>query len=126
MVEQTDITAGDFFWNAAAQGAGFSGPFWVEAYERYVRAVEQDPSPSLDKWDVARTVRVPFRQGGVDVLVRTQPDGREFSVLRFTAFPDDGAPEPRQVDRGYWYEGDRKETRPVLGEAVLPDAVNRW
>ena len=126
MVEQTRITAANFFWNAAAQDAGFSGPFWVEAYQRYLYAVEQDPSRSLDKWDVPRTVRVPFQQGQVEVLVRAQPEGREHSALRFTAFPAGGGAEPRQLGRWYWYEGDGQETRPVLGEAVLPDVVNRW
>ena len=88
MVEQTDITAADFFWNAAAQDAGFSGALWVEAYQRYLDAVEQDPSRSLEeRWHTPRTVRVPFRQGHVEVLVRTQPDGREYCALRFTAFP---------------------------------------
>lgn len=127
MVEQTRITAADFFWNAAAQDAGFSSSFWVEAYQLFVDAVEQDPSPSLDgRWHTARTVRVPFQQGQVDVLIRTQPESREHLVLRFTAFPASDGPEPRQLGRGYWYQGDGQETRPVLGEAVLPDTWNRW
>ena len=127
MVEQTSITAADFFWNAAAQDAGFSGEFWVEAYQRYLDAVEQDPSRSLEeRWHTPRTVRVPFRQGHVEVLIRTQPDGREYCALRFTAFPAGDGPEPRQLGRWYWHQGDGQETRPVLGEAVLPDAVNRW
>ena len=46
MVEQTSITAAGFFWNAAAQDVGFSSSFWVEAYQRYLDAVEQDPSRS--------------------------------------------------------------------------------
>ena len=88
--------------------------------------MERDPSRSLDKWDVPHTVRLPFGDGHVDVLVRTQPDGREHSALRFTAFPASNDPEPRQLNRWYWYDRVGKETRPILGEAALLDVVNRW
>ena len=42
-------------------------------------------------WEVVRTVRGPFDSGHFDVLVRLQPDGREYCALRFTLFPADGA-----------------------------------
>ena len=126
MAQQTRITTADFFWNTAAQESGFSGQFWLDAYNRYLEAVQLDPSPSFDIWEVERTLRVPFEGGHVDVLVRAQPDGREYSVLRFTAFPASDGPEPYQIERWYWFEDNEKETPPALGEAALLDHRNRW
>ena len=127
MAQQTRVTPANFFSNAAAQEAGFSGQFWLDAYNRYLDAVQQDPSPSFDKWEAERTVRVPFQQSHVDVLVRPQPEGREFSVLRFTVFPASDDPEPPQLDRWYWHGNDRNETiPPVLPEGALLDHLNRW
>ena len=126
MTRQTRITSADFFWNAAAQEAGFSVRFWLDAYNRYLDEIQRDPSPSFDIWEVERTVRVPFGSGHVDVLIRTQPEGREHGALRFTVFPADDGPEPRQFDRWYWYEDEGKETPQVLGEGALLDHVNRW
>ena len=126
MAEQTNIGPGDFFWNAAAQEAGFSGQFWLDAYNLYLDAVERDPSRSLDKWEVERTVRAAFRDGQVDVLVREQPEGREYGALRFTVFAAGDGPEPRQLDRWYWHGQGEEGTPVVLGEGVLLDYVNRW
>lgn len=127
MVQDLHITSGDFFWNAAARDAGFTEQFWHEAYNLYLDAVDRDPSPSFDKFDVERTLRVPFRQSQVDVLVRVHPDAREYRVLRFTVFPTaDDEPEPRQVSRWYWHEGPEQETRTALGEGALLDSSHRW
>lgn len=125
MDEQTGMTAENFFWNAAAQESGFSAQFWLDAYNRYLGDVELDPSPMFEAWEVERTVRVPFGSGQVDVLVRIQPDGREYAVLRFTVFPAAEGPEPRRFDRWYWY-GSGEETPPALGEAALLDYAHRW
>ena len=126
MAQQTGIRPDDFFWNAAAQEAGFSGQFWLDAYNLYLDAVERDPSPSFDIWEVERTLRVPFRDGQVDVLVRAQPEGREYAVLRFTVFPAGDGAEPQHIDRWYWH-GEGEEGIPVvLGEGALLDYVNRW
>ena len=127
--QQTRITPADFFWNTAAQEAGFSVQFWLDAYNRYLDEVQRDPSPSFDIWEVERTVRVPFGPGHVDVLVRLQPEGREHSTLRFTVFPAADGPDPRQFNRWYWYEHEEnegKEIPPILGEGALLDHVNRW
>jgi hypothetical protein len=126
MAQETHITPADFFWNAAAQEAGFSGQFWLDAYNRYLDAVQRDPSQSFDKWEVERTFRVPFESGHVDVLVRMQPDGREHCALRFTVFPAGDGPDPRQLDRWYFYGDEEKETPPILGEGALLDYMNRW
>ena len=127
MVRRAADTPGDFFSNPTAREAGFTDNFWHHAYQLYLDAVRRDPSPSLDKFDVARTVRVPFRQGHVDVLVRVNPDPREFRVMRFTAFPAaDDRPDPRQVSRWYWQEGPEQETRAALGEGALLDSSHRW
>ena len=126
MVQQTPITPADFFCNPAARDAGFSGQFWLDAYELYMDEVERDPSRSFDKWDVEHTVRLPFADGHVDVLVRSQPDGREYGALRFTVFPASDGPEPHQLDRWYWFGDDGEKVPPVLGEAVFLDYMHRW
>ena len=130
MGQETRITPADFFWNAAAQEAGFSGQFWLDAYNRYRDAVQRDLSQSsdvsFDAWEVERTVRVPFESGHFDVLVRMQPDGREFCALRFTVFPPSDGPDPRQMKRWYFYGDEEKETPPILGECVLLDYMHRW
>ena len=127
MVRKAAGTPGNFFSNPAAREAGFTDHFWHQAYERYLDAVSRDPSPSLERFDVARTVRLPFGQGYVDVLVRVHPEPREFRVMRFTVFPAaDGGPEPRQVSRWYWREGPEQETRTALGEGALLDSSHRW
>ena len=69
MTHQNETTPGDFFWNASAQDAGFSGQFWLNAYNLYLDAVERSPDRSLDRFFDAYTVRVPFGQGHVEVLV---------------------------------------------------------
>ena len=100
--------------------------FWLEVYQLYLDALEQDPLPHLRKLGFPRTVRVPFRQGHVDVPVRTQPEGGEHCALRFTVFAASDEPEPGQINRWCWYGEDAKENRPVLGEGVLLDEVDRW
>ena len=126
MTQETVVTPADFFGNAAAQEAGFSGQFWLDAYNRYLDEVQADPSRSFDKWEVARTVRVPFGQGQVDVLVRTQPEPREYGILRFTVFPAADGPQPRQIARSYWYGDNAKDTPPVLAEGALLDYSIPW
>ena len=124
MDSQFDITPKDFFSNAAAREAGFTEEFWYQAYQLYLDEAECDPDRSLEKFDIPRTVRMPFNQGYVDVIVRVQPEPREYRIVRFTAFPADGegGPEVRQISRLY----NRDEERPVLGEGALLDENGRW
>ena len=122
MVELPPITPSDFFSDAAAREAGFTDQFWYRAYILYLDELARDPSRSFAKYDIERTLRIPFQRGYVDVLVRAQPEPREERVLRFTAFPAGDEPGIRRVSRVYRYE----ETRPVLGEAALLDAGWRW
>lgn len=122
MVQRPPITPNHFFSNPAAREAGFTEQFWYQAYQLFLDEANRDPSPSLDKFFIARTIRAPFRQHFVDVLVRMQPEPGEYSSLRFTAFPAGEEREVRQVSR--WYSSD--ETRPVLGEGVLLDANFPW
>ena len=126
MAQEMRITVADFFWNTAAHEAGLSGQFWLDTHNRYLDAVQRDPSPSLDKWEAAYTVRVPFESGQVDVLVRIDPEAREYGTLRFTVFPAGDGPDPRQMDRWYFYGDKEKETPPILGEGALLDYLNRW
>ncbi len=122
MFENPPITSDDFFSNAAAREAGFSDQFWYHAYTLYMEEVERDSSPSFDKYFIERTVRVPFGQGYIDVLVRSQPEPREEVIMRLTAFPSGDEREVPQLSRVYM----REEKRPVLGEASLLDAGWRW
>ena len=126
MAQQTRITVADFFCNTAAHEAGFSGQFWLDTYNRYLDAMRRDPSPSLAKWEVERTVRVPFQGGHVDVLVRMEPEGREYASLRFTVFPAGDGPDPRRMKRWYFHRNEEKEMPPILGEGGLLDYMNRW
>ena len=126
MAQETRITVADFFWNTAAHEAGFSGQFWLDTYNRHLDAVQRDPSPSFAKWEVERTVRVPFQGGHVDVLVRMEPEAREHGALRFTVVPAGDEPDPRQMDRCYFYRNEEKEMPPILGEGALLDYMNRW
>ena len=122
MTERLPITAADFFINSAAREAGLTGEFWFRAYTLYMEEVNSVAGMSFDVFEMARTVRVPFGRGHADVLARSQPEPREARVLRFTAFAAGDEDEVRQVDRLYWLDDDR----PVLGEALLPDANIRW
>ncbi len=122
MIETPPITSFDFFINAAARKAGLSDQFWNHAYTLYLEEVDRDPSGSFEKYDIERTIRVPFRHGHIDVLARPQPESREERIMRLTAFPAGDEQEVRQVSRGYR----RNESRPILGEAALLDAGQRW
>lgn len=122
MLESPPITSDDFFSNAAAREAGLSDQLWYNAYTLYMEEVERDPSPSFDKYLIERTVRVPFGQGHIDVLVRSQPEPREEVIMRLTAFSSGYEREVPQLSRVYMHE----EKRPALGEAALLDAGWRW
>ena len=127
MFQQAPISAASFFSNAAAQEAGLSGQFWLDAYNRYVDAMEQDTAPFFERWEMERTVRVPFKQDYFDVLIRSLPEGREFCPLRFTAFPASGEPQPPNINRWYWYDDSKYEDPSLtLPEATLLDYTNRW
>ena len=126
MTQKRRITVADFFWNAAANEAGFSGQFWLDTYNRHLDAVRRDPSLSLDKWEVGRTIRVPFQGGHIDVLARVEPEAREHGALRFTVFTASDGPDPRQMHRWYFLINEEKEIPPILGEGALLDYMNRW
>ncbi|MYC33356.1 MAG: hypothetical protein F4X64_09285 [Chloroflexi bacterium] len=121
MAERKPISPDDFFSNAAAREAGFTDQFWFAAYNGWLDAINSSPSPFI-ALEEPHTVRLPYRHGNADVLVRTEPDGREYYSIRFTAFPAENAPTPRQISR--WYFDD--ESRTALGEAALLDANFRW
>ena len=114
-------THADFFVNAAAREAGLSNDVWHQAYTLFRR--EADREMTFDAYERERTFRVPSEGGPVDVLVRCQPDPREYLILRFTAFPAGPGAEVRQLSG--WYRRDG-ESRPVLGEAALLDVRHSW
>ena len=122
MTESRSIPPASFVTNAAARAYGFTDEFWLEVYTRYEEVLVNDPDISLSKIERARTIRMPFREGSVDVLVRCQPRPYEELVMRFTAFSVADGDEFKEISRWYWYDGPRE----VLGEAALLDASNRW
>ena len=122
MTESHSETPSSFLSNAAARDHGFTDEFWLDVYNRHEEVVANDPDTSFDMLERARTIRVPFQNGSVDVLIRFQPRPYEHWVMRFTAFPVADGDEFREIPRSYWYD----EPREVLGEAALLDASNRW
>ncbi len=125
MVQQQSITPNDFFSNPAAREAGFTEQFWYQAYQLYLDEAAQDPEPALDiKYTRPRSIRMPFREGHVDVIVRAQPEPREYVIMRLTAFPADGEDGSDADQSGWWYVGN--EQRSALGEGALLDANARW
>ncbi len=125
MVHRQTTTSQDFFSNAAARNAGFTEQFWYQAYQLYQHEAAQDPDPAWDiKLTRPRSIRMPFREGYVDVVVRAQPETREYVIMRFTAFPADGEDGPDADQSGSWYV--HNEKRPALGEGTLFDVNARW
>ena len=125
MFHQPDITSRDFFSNPAAREAGFTEQFWYQAYLLYQDAANQDPDRSLAKYDRPRSIRMPFGDGHVDVIVRVQPESREHRIIRLTAYPAEGEDGPHAVQTNRrWYVDNEK--RPVLGEGAFLDENVRW
>ena len=125
MVNRQTITSQDFFSNAAARDTGFTEQFWYHAYQLYMDEAARDPEPALDiKYIRPRSIRMPFREGHVDVIVRAQPDSREYVIMRLTAFPADGEDGSDADQNGWWYVGNEK--RSALGEGALLDENGRW
>ena len=122
MADSQSKTPDAFLSNAAARDHGFTDEFWSEVYTRYQEAVDNDPDIAFDRFERARTIRIPFQEGSVDVLVRFQPRPYEYWVMRLTAFPVADGDEYQEIPRWHWYDGPRE----VLGEAALLDASNRW
>ena len=119
------ITPNDFFSNAAARNAGFTEQFWYQACQLYLVEADRDPDPALDvKYTRPRSIRMPFREGHVDVIVRAQPESRDYVIMRFTAFPADGEDGPDAGQSAWWYPHDEK--RSPLGEGALLDENARW
>ena len=123
MYNRPDITPQDFFSNPAAREAGFTEDFWHQVYRLFLYEADRDPDRSLEKYDVPRTIRMPFKQGYVDVIARVQPEPREYRIVRFTAFPADEEGGPEAQDERWYSEG---ESRPALGEGALLDDNGPW
>ena len=122
MIATSPKPPNSIFSNAGAREYGFTDEFWYQVYQLYMKALADDPCMSFEKFDIERTIRQPFGQEQIDVLVRSHPDAREYQHLRFTAFPAGEEEDVQQVSR--WYVV--AETFSVLGEAVLLDYSSRW
>ena len=121
MPDTKPVTHYDFFINAVAHETGLTHQFWHQAYIQFLKDVESNTStPGFDMYDIALTVRIPFHQKQIDVLVRCQPEPREYRIIRLTAF---SAGDERQTPQVSGHFG---ESRTVLGEAALLDAGHRW
>ena len=124
MHETDSNTRHDFFINDSAREAGLTQRFWNQAYLMFLKEAEGDTSvPVFDRYDIARTIRVPFGQGYLNVLVRCQPDPREYRIYRLTAFATGGERQPLEVSEAY---DQLREDRAALVEAVLLGSNRRW
>ena len=124
MPKAEPVTNCDFFINAAALEAGLTQQFWHQAYLQFLRDAESDTTTAgFEMYDIARIVRISFHQKHIDVLVRCQPEPREYRIIRLTAFPAGDERQAPQLPRSYRHLG---ESRTVLGEAALLDAGQRW
>lgn len=118
MVARDPMSAAGVFSNAASREIGLTDQFRFAAYTEWLRTIQSDPDAAVDDIHDPCTFRLPYGDSHADVPVRTQPEGREYFSMRFTASPADDTPTPRQVSRWYFYD----ESRTRLGEAVLLDA----
>ena len=124
MPKAEPVTRCDFFINADAREAGLTRQFWYQAYLQFLKDTESDTTaPGFEMYDIARTVRIPFHQKHIDVLVRCQPDPREYRIYRLTAFAAGDDRQPLDVSGAY---EQLLEGRAVLGEAALLDSGRRW
>ena len=124
MDSRPKITPKDFFSNAAAWEAGFTGHFRHQVYQLYLEAVERDLDQSIEALYWPYNIRMPFKQGHIDVVVRTQPEPREHPVHRFTAFPAAGESETQAFPVERWHFP--HEQRPVLGEGAMLSGIFKW
>ena len=124
MPKAEPVTRCDFFITASALEAGLTQQFWYQAYLQFLKDTESDTTaPGFEMYDIARTVRIPFHQKHIDVLVRCQPEPKEHRIIRLTAFPAGNERQAPQLSR--WYRR-LDESRTVLGEAALLDVGQRW
>ena len=102
MPKAEPVTRYDFFINNAAREAGLTHQFWDEAYLQFLKDAENDTStPEFERYDIDRTVRIPFHQKQIDVLVRCQPEAGEYRKIRLTAFSIGDERQTPQLSR--WY-----------------------
>ena len=102
MPKAEPVTRYDFFINNAAREAGLTHQFWDEAYLQFLKDAENDTStPEFERYDIDRTVRTPFHQKQIDVLVRCQPEAGEYRKIRLTAFSIGDERQTPQLSR--WY-----------------------
>ena len=102
MPKTEPVTRCDFFITASALEAGLTQQFWYQAYLQFLKDTEIDTTtPGFEMYDIARTVRIPFHQKHIDVLVRCQPEPREHRIIRLTAFPAGDERRAPQLSR--WY-----------------------
>ena len=124
MPKAEPVTRCDFFITASAREAGLTQQFWYQAYLQFLKDTESDTTaPGFEMYDIARTVRIPFGQRHFEVLVRCQPDPREYRIYRLTAFAAGDDRQPLDVSGAY---EQLLEGRAVLGEAALLDSGRRW
>ena len=124
MPKTESVARYDFFINNAAREAGLTHQFWDEAYLQFLEDVENDTrTPEFERYDIARTVRIPIHQKQIDVLVRCQPEPREYRIIRLTAFSIGDERQTSPLSR--WYRR-IDESRTIVGEAALLDVGQRW
>ena len=104
----------DFLTNKKGRDSGLDEQLWERAYQAFVQAGEEDPNPSLDKFDIERRISLTHQEAALDVYVRAQGRPMEKRVLRFSAFPASAEQDERRPDEI------------PLGEAALLDTNMSW
>ena len=120
MPKAEPVTRCDFFVNAAALEAGLTQQFWYQAYLQFLEDAENDTStPGFERYDIARTVRIPFHQNQIDVLVRCQPEPRECRIIRLTAFSIGDERQTSPLSRWYGHLDESRTVVMVVGRQSL-------
>ena len=118
-------TADMIFTNAEAKRSGLDEAFWLRAQAAFDALIDAEDD-RFDAIQTEKTVRLSHCGRRLDVLIRGQPNPHEENVFRLTAFDaDESAPVP-DISRIYYWHGSEDHHRKPVGEAVIPDAGNRW
>ena len=81
MPKTESVTRYEFFINDDAHETGLTRQFWYQAYLQFLEDAENDTSMSeFERYDISRTVRIPFHQKQIDVLVRCQTEPSEYRL----------------------------------------------
>ena len=118
------FTSDDIFTNSEARDAGFTEAFWLQALAGFHETVNPQPDGFLNNFEGPYTVRVPFHQGEVDVIVRVNDRPADTIILRFTAFQTESSQDDR-LDKDTGEPGPDDRTPPCWTTTAHGDHLPR-